>query len=453
MVIRKSFHYVEADVENLKLNLLLKNMRMRFQKKKDVAYKLKKKHVEGMKLWPMLNRLPVLHPPNRLDKKDIPSRDDQNQAYNLNPNLQGVGQRMIREDHKVDHKLDHKIDGRLRLLSEIQIGFDLRSDPDPIQKSGYPEGTNPDPDSKMLGYPTPGYPRTPDPDKDSKIMDLPDKDPDTLKLPGYPIRLPNIARMLGRVALVNLRSSGGDDQGTRDLTSPRLLKRLAAQATIYIIWSERNKRLHHDGMSTTPTQLFRTLDRVFMRDTILARRQPRWSRRSAATSCRSITRHTSQREGGDIVNPSVVVRASVVGGGGGGSGGSESYVAVREDYADEEDFVKAGGSEIMFVQMQQNKDMDEKSKLATTSEYKVYQEQVLSNSANFTQVKKTLAMILNGVNMRFVLYTSHDQCYKARKRSTLQLTILCSSFSCSSFLSPFFSCSKYSSKSKTISIS
>lgn len=56
-----------------------------------------------------------------------------------------------------------------------------------------------------------------------------------------------------------------------------------------------------------------------------------------------------------------VVRASV-GGGGGGSGG-ESCVAVREDYADEEDFVKAGGSEIMFVQMQQNKDMDEQSKL------------------------------------------------------------------------------------------
>ncbi|KAL0710120.1 hypothetical protein Bca4012_017098 [Brassica carinata] len=59
-----------------------------------------------------------------------------------------------------------------------------------------------------------------------------------------------------------------------------------------------------------------------------------------------------------------VVRASGGGGGGGGgSGGSESCVAVREDYADEEDFVKAGGSEIMFVQMQQNKDMDEQSKL------------------------------------------------------------------------------------------
>ncbi|CAH8377232.1 unnamed protein product [Eruca vesicaria subsp. sativa] len=59
----------------------------------------------------------------------------------------------------------------------------------------------------------------------------------------------------------------------------------------------------------------------------------------------------------------VVVRASVSGGGGGGSGSSESCVAVREDYADDEDFVKAGGSEITFVQMQQNKDMDEQSKL------------------------------------------------------------------------------------------
>ncbi|WZZ71589.1 hypothetical protein YC2023_082959 [Brassica napus] len=108
-------------------------------------------------------------------------------------------------------------------------------DPDSIQKSGYSEGPNPDPDSTMLdpskpdpdpnilifksgypdpiykfyvnfdpnpdpdirwilqfleGYPTSGYPRTLDPDKDSKIMDLLDKDlnPDTLKLPGYPIR-------------------------------------------------------------------------------------------------------------------------------------------------------------------------------------------------------------------------------------------------------------------------
>ncbi|KFK27261.1 hypothetical protein AALP_AA8G359000 [Arabis alpina] len=57
-------------------------------------------------------------------------------------------------------------------------------------------------------------------------------------------------------------------------------------------------------------------------------------------------------------------RVRAIGGGGGAGSGSESCVAVREeDFADEEDFVKAGGSEILFVQMQQNKDMDEQSKL------------------------------------------------------------------------------------------
>ncbi|CAN1340242.1 Lycopene epsilon cyclase, chloroplastic [Linum perenne] len=44
--------------------------------------------------------------------------------------------------------------------------------------------------------------------------------------------------------------------------------------------------------------------------------------------------------------------------------GSESCVAVREDFGDEEDFVKAGGSELYFVQMQQRKDMEKQSKLA-----------------------------------------------------------------------------------------
>ncbi|CAN8301625.1 unnamed protein product [Cochlearia groenlandica] len=44
--------------------------------------------------------------------------------------------------------------------------------------------------------------------------------------------------------------------------------------------------------------------------------------------------------------------------------GRGSGVAVREDFADEEDFVKAGGSEILFVEMQKKKDMDdEQSKL------------------------------------------------------------------------------------------
>ncbi|XP_022751742.1 lycopene epsilon cyclase, chloroplastic isoform X1 [Durio zibethinus] len=44
--------------------------------------------------------------------------------------------------------------------------------------------------------------------------------------------------------------------------------------------------------------------------------------------------------------------------------GSESCVAVKEDFADEEDYIKAGGSELLFVQMQQNKEMDKQSKLA-----------------------------------------------------------------------------------------
>lgn len=41
-----------------------------------------------------------------------------------------------------------------------------------------------------------------------------------------------------------------------------------------------------------------------------------------------------------------------------------SCVAVRENFADEEDFIKAGGSELLYVQMQQNKNMDEQSKIA-----------------------------------------------------------------------------------------
>ena len=44
--------------------------------------------------------------------------------------------------------------------------------------------------------------------------------------------------------------------------------------------------------------------------------------------------------------------------------GSDSCVVVKEDFADEEDYIKAGGSELVFVQMQQNKDMDLQSKLS-----------------------------------------------------------------------------------------
>lgn len=46
--------------------------------------------------------------------------------------------------------------------------------------------------------------------------------------------------------------------------------------------------------------------------------------------------------------------------------GSESCVgvAVTQGFADEEDYVKGGGSQLLFVQMQQNKTMEKQSKLA-----------------------------------------------------------------------------------------
>ncbi|XP_022946860.1 lycopene epsilon cyclase, chloroplastic-like [Cucurbita moschata] len=44
--------------------------------------------------------------------------------------------------------------------------------------------------------------------------------------------------------------------------------------------------------------------------------------------------------------------------------GSESCTAVREGFADDEDYIKGGGSELLFVQMQQNKTMEMQSKLA-----------------------------------------------------------------------------------------
>ncbi|CAN7067139.1 unnamed protein product [Brassica rapa subsp. trilocularis] len=89
------------------------------------------------------------------------------------------------------------------------------------------------------------------------------------------------------------------------------------------------------------------------------------ARNFAATAVTSFPSWSSSRKNFPVANRYsfsnlrcgfVKVRAS---GGGAGSG----CVAVREDYADEEDFVKAGGSEILYVQMQQNKDMDEQSKL------------------------------------------------------------------------------------------
>lgn len=52
------------------------------------------------------------------------------------------------------------------------------------------------------------------------------------------------------------------------------------------------------------------------------------------------------------------VRAS-----GGSSSSSNSCVAVKEGFVDEDDYIKAGGSEILFVQMQQNKAMEKQDKI------------------------------------------------------------------------------------------
>ncbi|XP_048611796.1 uncharacterized protein LOC125586052 [Brassica napus] len=53
-------------------------------------------------------------------------------------------------------------------------------------------------------------------------------------------------------------------------TSPLILRRLAAQATIYNIWIERNNRLHK-GLTSTPPRLCKDIDRL-LRNIILARK-------------------------------------------------------------------------------------------------------------------------------------------------------------------------------------
>lgn len=39
-------------------------------------------------------------------------------------------------------------------------------------------------------------------------------------------------------------------------------------------------------------------------------------------------------------------------------------MVVKQDFANEEDYIKAGGSELLYVQMQQNKQMDQQSKFS-----------------------------------------------------------------------------------------
>lgn len=44
--------------------------------------------------------------------------------------------------------------------------------------------------------------------------------------------------------------------------------------------------------------------------------------------------------------------------------GGESYLVLKKDFADEEDYTEAGDSELFFVQVQRKKSIDKKSKLA-----------------------------------------------------------------------------------------
>ncbi|EPS63769.1 hypothetical protein M569_11014, partial [Genlisea aurea] len=78
----------------------------------------------------------------------------------------------------------------------------------------------------------------------------------------------------------------------------------------------------------------------------------------AVSASLAVTRLSTER--------GVRVPATVRGCFGASSGGAESCLAipVKEDFADDEDYVKAGGSEISFVRMQQQKRMDRQSKLS-----------------------------------------------------------------------------------------
>ncbi|VVB12376.1 unnamed protein product [Arabis nemorensis] len=49
-----------------------------------------------------------------------------------------------------------------------------------------------------------------------------------------------------------------------------LVKRIAVQTTIYVLWKERNCRIHHN-ISLSADCIFRQIDRA-IRDTLLARR-------------------------------------------------------------------------------------------------------------------------------------------------------------------------------------
>ncbi|VVB12509.1 unnamed protein product [Arabis nemorensis] len=56
---------------------------------------------------------------------------------------------------------------------------------------------------------------------------------------------------------------------TPSRTISRILKRLVAQCTIYLIWMERNARVH-TGLTLSAAEIFKRIDRT-TRDSLLAR--------------------------------------------------------------------------------------------------------------------------------------------------------------------------------------
>lgn len=91
---------------------------------------------------------------------------------------------------------------------------------------------------------------------------------------------------------------------------------------------------------------------------------------------RSISKREASFFGYGVYNSkhSLSVRVKASGGSskGDGGGGAGVGVAIKKGFADEEDYVKGGGPELLFVQMQQNKSMEKQSKLADKVNYSTH---------------------------------------------------------------------------------
>ncbi|KAH0845215.1 hypothetical protein HID58_091896, partial [Brassica napus] len=95
----------------------------------------------------------------------------------------------------------------------------------------------------------------------------------TLPLPARSLAPDVYKWCVNDLSLAKFTTTFGDWLSSSDSTCPTTLRRLAAQATIYKLWSERNNRLHN-ATSSTPQRIFKDLDRL-IRNSILARKERR----------------------------------------------------------------------------------------------------------------------------------------------------------------------------------